>query len=99
MKIEQATKQQLLQIALHEDCSMGFKYEACRELQLRGWNDDMLLDLIKLNGEGYSPKQIANELGIDYRTVNTKLSEYGMRGRNEINKRRNDNAGGMLQET
>lgn len=35
MNFEKATKEQLLQIALYEDCPMSFKYEACRELQKR----------------------------------------------------------------
>lgn len=39
MKWHLATKQQLLTIALYEDCPMSLKYEACRELQRRGGED------------------------------------------------------------
>lgn len=36
MNFSVATKKQLLQIAMHEDCELDIKYAACRELQRRG---------------------------------------------------------------
>lgn len=38
MNFGKATKEQLLQIALYEDCPISLKYEACRELQRRSEN-------------------------------------------------------------
>ena len=35
MRYEDATDQQLLQVALDEDCSIDDKYKACRQLQIR----------------------------------------------------------------
>ena len=65
MEYQDATKKQLLQIALHEDCSLDDKYEVCRELQMRQWHDDYLTDLVRLWGKGYTLFSIAIELGLD----------------------------------
>lgn len=32
MNFESATKEELLQIALYEDCDIRYKYKACKEL-------------------------------------------------------------------
>lgn len=64
MFFEDATKKQLLQIALFEDCPLEYKNKAVCELQMR-WTDKLLPDLILLYGEGLSLSQIAIELGID----------------------------------
>lgn len=81
MQYDIATKQQLLQITLWEDCSLEYKYEAARELQIRQWHDDYLLDLIRLWGEGKSSFQIAIELGIDKNQVEWQLQKYDLYGR------------------
>jgi DNA-binding protein Fis len=81
IQFEDATKRQLLQIALREDCSLDDKYEAVRELQLRQWNDSMLQDLVLLFGRGLSPFDVAIELGLDEYTVRKKLDQYGLKRR------------------
>jgi DNA-binding protein Fis len=81
IQFENATKRQLLQIALREDCSLDDKYEAVRELQLRQWNDSMLQDLVLLFGRGLSPFDVAIELGLDEYTVRKKLDQYGLKRR------------------
>jgi DNA-binding protein Fis len=81
IQFEDATKRQLLQIALREDCSLDDKYEAVRELQLRQWNDSMLQELILLYGRGNSPFQVTIELGIEEYTVRNKINQYGLKRR------------------
>jgi transposase-like protein len=81
MNFEKATKQQLLTIALYEDCSVDLKYEACRELQMR-WNKDMLIDLVRLYGQGKEVWEIAEYLGISESVVKEKILSYRLyRGR------------------
>lgn len=76
--IEFATKQQLLQIALFEDCEIDLKYEATRELQMR-WNNDMLTEVVIMYGKGYSPKEIANYLGVSHQMIGGIISKYNLR--------------------
>lgn len=78
MKWHKATKQQLLQIALNEDCPIDFKYKACYELQMR-WNNNMLTDVVVMYGKGYSPTEIAEYLGIGTQTVSGMISKYNLR--------------------
>jgi DNA-binding NarL/FixJ family response regulator len=78
MSFESATKTQLLQVALYEDCPLSFKYEALRELSLR-WTNDRLPELIKLHAQGLNMSQIAFEMGIDPHTVKNKIKQYGLR--------------------
>jgi hypothetical protein len=81
MECEFATKRQLLQIALYEDCSIDDKYAVCRELQLRQWREDMLEDLVLLYAKGFTPLFIAAELGIEEYTVRNKINQYGLKRR------------------
>ena len=81
MYYEDATRKQLLQIALHEDCPINDKYEAVRELQLRQFTDDMLPDLVKLWGSGLSAFEIGIELGIPQSTVIGRLQKYNLYGK------------------
>lgn len=78
---EDATKQQLLQICLWEDCPLEYKFEAARELQLRQWHDDYLPELVRLWGKGMSSWNIAIELGIDQGVVSWQLEKHGLYGR------------------
>ncbi|MDX8288851.1 hypothetical protein SLL00_03560 [Metabacillus indicus] len=78
MNWDKATKKQLLQIALKEDCEFSDKFAAIRELQLRRWTDDMLTDLVRLWGMGQSIISIATELGTEPDVVNMKLQKYGL---------------------
>jgi len=78
---EDATRAQLLQIALYEDCQLEYKYAAARELDIRRWRDYMLTDLVLLWGKGYTMFDIAIELGISKTTVKNKLYELGLLGK------------------
>lgn len=76
---ETATKKQLLQIALHEDCELEYKYTACRELQLRyQWIEEMTTELVLLYGKGYTPLFIATELGVEEHVIYKKLNQLGL---------------------
>jgi hypothetical protein len=76
MNWESATKRQLIQISLHEGCSLDDKYEALRELQLRKFSDVHLQKLVKMWGIGFTQDQIAEELGIDFETVGYYLIKH-----------------------
>ena len=75
---EDATRQQLLTIALYDDCSLDDKYEAVRELQMRQWNDDLLPQLVSLWGRGYTIFDISIELGLPENTVKAQLYKYDL---------------------
>jgi hypothetical protein len=75
---EDATREQLLTIALYEDCPLDYKYAACRELELRKWREDMLTDLVRLWAKGYTAFQIAIELGIEENAVKWQLEKHGL---------------------
>ena len=75
---EDATRQQLLTIALYDDCSLDDKYEAVRELQLRQWHDDLLPQLVNLWGRGYTIFDISIELGLQENTVKAQLYKYDL---------------------
>lgn len=79
--LEDATKEQLLTIALYEDCELELKYAACRELELRKFREEMLTDLVRLWGKGYTVFDISIELGVSENTVIYQLRKYGLRGK------------------
>ena len=81
MYFEDASKEQLIQICLWEDCPIDYKFEAARELQMRQWHDDYLISLIRLWGEGKSSFQIAIELGIEKNAVEWQLQKHDLYGR------------------
>lgn len=74
---DHASKSQLIQIAMYEECPLELKYEALRELQLR-WTNTMIPELISLYGKGMNMSEIAYELGIDPHTVKNKLKQLGV---------------------
>lgn len=76
-----ATREQLLTIALYENCSLDLKWQAVAELEYRKWHDDMLPTLIKLWGKGLSAFEIALELDIPVSTVRGRLTKYNLYGR------------------
>ncbi|PWA08635.1 hypothetical protein DCC39_14445 [Pueribacillus theae] len=78
---EDATKQQLIQICLYEDCPLDYKYEAARELQMRQWQENMLSELVRLWGLGKSTFDISIQLGIEQDAVKWQLEKYGLYGR------------------
>lgn len=75
-----ASKQELLTIALYEDCDFDYKYEALRELEYRKyknkWKNEMLTDLVLLYGKGYSIYDIAEELRVSEGTVRYHINKY-----------------------
>ena len=75
-----ANKQELLTIALYEDCDFDYKYEALRELEYRKnmnkWKDEMLTELVVLYGKGYSIYDIADDLGVSEGTVRYYISKH-----------------------
>jgi hypothetical protein len=81
LDLTKANKRQLLQICLWEACSIDYKYEAARELQIRQWHDDFLPDLVRLWGEGKTSSQIAIELGLEQDAVSWQLEKHGLYGR------------------
>jgi hypothetical protein len=78
MKWHKATKHQLLQIALYEDCPMEYKSRAAAELQTR-WSHSMLADLIYLYSKGEPVFYIAEYLGTDEQTLGGMISKYKLR--------------------
>ncbi|WP_108669534.1 hypothetical protein [Peribacillus acanthi] len=81
MNWNEATKSQLLTIALHDNCPVDHKYRAVQELQMR-WNQDMLLDLVRMYGQGKEVWEIAEYLGISESDVAASIKDYKLyRGR------------------
>jgi hypothetical protein len=78
---DKATKPQLLQIALNENCPLHYKYQACSEMQMR-WNNHMLTDVVRMFGKGSSALEIAEYLGISVNTVGGIISKYKLRRAN-----------------
>lgn len=78
-----ANKQELLTIALYEDCDFDYKYEALRELEYRKnmnkWKDEMLTELVVLYGKGYSIYEIADELGVSEGTVRYRINKHKLK--------------------
>lgn len=61
---EDASKEQLLQIALYEACDDDLKYAAIRELQDRYIPEEIRADMIYRLGTGIDIKQVAEENGL-----------------------------------
>lgn len=78
---EDASRKQLLNIALYENCDLDLKYQAAAELQIRRWSDDMLPQLLTLWGKGYSAFQIGIEMEVPESTVRSQLIKYDLYGR------------------
>jgi hypothetical protein len=80
MNFDEATKKQLLQIALFENCPLEYKYEAARELSLKTWGPIFLQKLVKYWGMGLSDVQIADKLGVEEWEVHKQLLKYNLYG-------------------
>lgn len=78
MNWEKATKKQLLQIAIFEDCDNDLKFEAVREMQCR-WSQDMLTDVVLMYGKGYLPEEIAEHLGTSTQVICGVISKYRLK--------------------
>jgi len=81
---ESASKRELLQIALYEECDIDYKYQAARELQMRQWQDDFLTDLVRLWGKGLTTYDIAAEIGVPKNVVVSRLQKYGLYGKRVV---------------
>lgn len=81
MNFEDATKKQLLQIALNEDCPLEYKYEALKELQLKTWGSVFLQKLVKYWGQGLTEIQIADRFGVEVWEVKKQLQKYNLYGK------------------
>lgn len=81
MDWQKASKRQLLQIALQENCPLDLKYKAVSELQERPFrpkHDERFHKVISLFGQGYFLYEIANIVGwSDYR-VQRFIERYGL---------------------
>lgn len=80
MRWDEATKKQLLTIALFEDCPLEDKYNAVRELQLKNWGPTFLQKLVKYWGKGLSDVQIAERFGVEEWEVHKQLLKYNLYG-------------------
>jgi hypothetical protein len=78
MDFTDATKKQLLTIALYEECPLDDKYAAIRELQLKNWGPLFLQKLVKYWGMGLSDKQIADKFGVEIWEVKKQLQKYNL---------------------
>jgi DNA-binding NarL/FixJ family response regulator len=72
-----ATKEQLLQIAMFEDCEIDLKYAAVRELQnqRKKQKDDYLQQIVYLFGKGLIVPQIAKQLCISNQKVEKVINQ------------------------
>lgn len=78
--MEQATKQQLLTIALYEDCDNDKKFDAIRELEKRKRNNHDA-DIVYMWGKGHNLHVIASELRMDVQRLKKEMSKLGLWGR------------------
>jgi hypothetical protein len=81
MNFEDATKKQLLQIALKENCPLEYKYAAARELQLKTWGSSFLQKLVKYWGMGLTDIQIADRFGVEVWEVKDQLQKHNLYGK------------------
>jgi hypothetical protein len=81
MNFEDATKKQLLQIVLNEDCPIEYKYEAARELQLKRWSSSFLQKLVRYWGMGLTDVEIADRFGVEVWEVKKQLLKYDLYGK------------------
>lgn len=90
MNYSQATKTQLLQITLHETCSLDDKYQASRELQLRfirekyglSMTEEKKAHIIYQWTKGASVKELCDQVHVSTREVAKLIDQYKLwRGR------------------
>lgn len=79
--LEDASRKQLLTIALHENCDIDLKFAACRELQIRQWRDEYLTEIVILWGRGLKIVEIAAEVGLPEYTIKNVLKLNGLYGK------------------
>ena len=72
-----ATKKQLYCIATDDAVPLDLRYEAARELQVRRFDSDMLLDLVRM-WPTHNVYQIAKHLGLSAFTVAKVAKRYGL---------------------
>lgn len=98
LRWEKASREQLLQVALHEECEMDYKYKACSILQYQ-WHlnkADHLQEIVYLFSKGLIVPEIARILSVSHQYVEKVINQkelwrtrlYAeMYGRNKIDKR------------
>jgi len=85
MNFENATKEQLLQIALHEPCELEYKYEAIKQLHYRQIPEDVQADILYRFGIGIEIEDIASENGLSVMEVKNFIRNRHKRNKSEEN--------------
>jgi DNA invertase Pin-like site-specific DNA recombinase len=77
MNWEKATKEQLLTIALDEDCPFDYKYKACAILQYvrHLTNTDHLQEIVYLFSKGLLVPEIARLLSVSHQHVEKIINQ------------------------
>jgi DNA invertase Pin-like site-specific DNA recombinase len=77
MNWHQATREQLLQVALDEDCSFDYKYKACSILQYQQHLNkaDHLQEIVYLFAKGMLVSEIAKVLSISHQHVEKIINQ------------------------
>lgn len=77
LRWNEATREQLLQVALHEDCENDYKYKACSILQYqRHLNKaDHLQEIVYLFSKGLLVSEIAKVLSISHQHVEKIINQ------------------------
>jgi predicted HTH transcriptional regulator len=90
MDFEAATKQQLLQIAMNEKCSLNDKYQALRELQQRDKRNKYNMKMTEEKKaliiyhwtKGLTVKELRNQFDISKRDIEEMIDKHKLwRGR------------------
>ncbi|MEY9096322.1 hypothetical protein [Paenibacillus sp. RC84] len=76
--IKEATKEQLLIVALDPDNDLQVRYEVTRELQRRRWSPLMVTDLVRLYPRMF-PDEIAEMLGTTVQMVSYQAKALGLK--------------------
>ena len=75
-----ASMDQLYQIATNEPVGLSFKYAAAREMQRRdGRFKDWMYDVLFRLYPRYETSEIAKKLNVNYRILNLKCSQIGLK--------------------
>jgi DNA invertase Pin-like site-specific DNA recombinase len=77
LRWNEATREQLLQVALDEDCSFDYKYKACSILQYQQHlnKTDYLQEIVYLFSKGLRVPEIARILSITHQHVEKIINQ------------------------
>ncbi|MEC0248868.1 hypothetical protein P4H65_24040 [Paenibacillus chitinolyticus] len=76
--IKEATKEQLLIVALGPDNDLQIRYAVVRELQRRRWTTSMVTDFVRYYPR-LLPVEIATKLGTTIQMVNEQAERLGLK--------------------